>query len=121
MHNVLSLANCRKTSQDVAWRFSCFDTLFLHGFWKKLVFLLDSDSSLQLSYSVRDFSSFKLNYLVHKLAITDPKIISKALASPKDFSDIVHKKKDDQGDSFWVAKQIIEEHEISSIFENYLL
>ena len=75
MNNVLALANSGRTSQDVVWRSSCFDSLFLHGFWKKLVFLLDADSSLQLCFATKDAGSFKLGYMVHKLAVTDPKVI----------------------------------------------
>ena len=75
MNNVLALANLGRTSQDVIWRHSCFDSMFLNGFWKKLVFLLDADSSLQLSFATKDIASFKLGYLVHKLSVNDPIVI----------------------------------------------
>ena len=49
---------------NFSYRNECFDSLFMQGFWKKLTFLLDTDSSLELSLAVGDFDSFRLNYLV---------------------------------------------------------
>jgi hypothetical protein len=43
-----------------SWRF-----LFYLGFWKKLVYILDSEASLQLCYSIGDFYNFKIVYMVH--------------------------------------------------------
>ena len=93
MNNVLALANSGKTSQDIVWRTSSFDSMFLNGFWKKMVFLLDADSSLQLTYATKDFASFRLSYLVHKLGITDPKVIKEAASSDTAFGTLVKKQK----------------------------
>ena len=48
MHNVISLAGTCLEEQvrGHAFRQSCFETLLLHGFWKKLIYMLDVDSSL---------------------------------------------------------------------------
>jgi len=52
MHNVLALVDKNLMNLDnhgidsINAKDTCFDTLFLNGFWKKLVFLLDIDSSL---------------------------------------------------------------------------
>lgn len=76
MHNVISLASsCGQTERGIAYQQGCFETLFLHGFWKKLIYLLDVEASLQLCMATQDTESFKLNYLVEKLGIKDPKVI----------------------------------------------
>ena len=48
MHNVISLANsCMTGERDgEAIRSGCFETLFMHGFWKKLIYMLDVNDSL---------------------------------------------------------------------------
>lgn len=73
MHNVISLASsCGETDKGHAFRSAgCFESLFLHGFWKKLIYLLDVDGGLQLCAAVRDEESFKLNYLVEKLGVNN--------------------------------------------------
>ena len=44
----------------------------MHGFYKKLIYLLDVNGSLQLCSVVHDDKNFKLNYLVEKLGVNDP-------------------------------------------------
>ena len=72
MHNVISLidGNFLKIDENgkdsLSLRENCFDFLFIQGFWKKLVFLMDSDSSLELCKAMGDHESFKLMYLVYK-------------------------------------------------------
>lgn len=96
MRNVLSLVNCTKLEQSLSWKESCFDSLFLQGFWKKLVFLLDSHSSMELCLATNDLASFKIIYLVHKLGLSDPVIMKEALDSNESFWHLL---KDDKGTS----------------------
>ena len=77
MHNVLSLVEKDFLKLDEQGRDSinlkdnCFEHLFLQGFWRKLVFLMDVDSSLQLCKTMNDRESFKLLYLVYRCGIKD--------------------------------------------------
>jgi len=41
--------------------------------------------------SVKDFDSFKLNYLVYKKSVTDAKVIQEVLASDKKFEEMITK------------------------------
>ena len=90
MHNVISLAGSCLSEQvrGHAFRQSCFETLLLHGFWKKLIYMLDVDSSLQLSMAYGDDESFRLNYLVEKLGISDPARVQEALGSAEKFHEL---------------------------------
>ena len=67
----------------------------MHGFWKKLVYLLDVDSSLQLSLALGDNKNFKLNYLVEKLGIKSLKKVNEAVedATNSSFSKVVKEAK----------------------------
>ena len=73
MHNVISLASTCISDADRGFSLqrSCFEPLLLHGFWKKLIYMLDVDSSLQLCMAFDDDESYRLNYLVEKLGISD--------------------------------------------------
>ena len=53
--------------------------------------MLDVEGSLQLCMAFGDDDSYRLNYLVEKLGISDPKTVQKALSSPKKFHDVVSK------------------------------
>ena len=46
-------------SKKECWRF-----LFYLGFWKKLIYIMDSMASLSLCYSVGDFYNFKIIYMI---------------------------------------------------------
>lgn len=43
----------------------CWRYIYYLGFWKKLVYIMDTHSSLQLCYSVKDFENFKTVYLIN--------------------------------------------------------
>jgi hypothetical protein len=70
IHNVLSVIDVTKLQEidvdPLGIRENSFDQIFLGGYHKKLLFLLDSDSALQLAYATGDFTNFKLLYLVYK-------------------------------------------------------
>ena len=91
MHNVISLASTciEEGKRGFAFRESCFETLLLHGFWRKLIYMLDIDSTLQLCMAFRDDENYKLNYLVEKLGISEPAIIKEALGSSEKFHSLV--------------------------------
>ena len=88
MHNVISLASSfgKQNERGLAFKEGCFETLFLQGFWKKLVYMLDVDSSLQLSMAVFDYQGYKLNFLVEKLGISDLIAIEQALHDHNKFN-----------------------------------
>ena len=90
MHNVISLASTciDESKRGLAFRQSCFETLLLHGFWKKLIYMLDVDGSLQLCMAFGDDQSYRLNYLVEKLGISDPAKIQQALNSHEKFHEL---------------------------------
>ena len=96
MHNVLSLAGNGSIGRSVAFREQCFDSLFLQGFWKKLVFMVDPEASYQLCFAMRDFESFKLNYLVERLGITDSDMIRSAVSDSKVFATALFANENDQ-------------------------
>ena len=89
MHNVLSLAGQGQINRSLAFKEKCFDSLFLQGFWKKLVYMLDPQSSYELCLAMQDYESFRLNYLVEKLGITDPETIKNSVASAYHFTQSV--------------------------------
>jgi hypothetical protein len=99
MHNVLSIIEKDFLKLDengrdsINLRDNCFDYLFLQGFWKKLVFLMDVDSALELTKSVGDRESFKLLYLVYKCNIKDGAEIKEIIANceSKDFHELTQK------------------------------
>ena len=97
MHNVLSLAGNGSVGRSVAFREQCFDSLFLQGFWKKLVFMVDPETSYQLCFAMRDFESFRLNYLVERLGISDSDTIRNAVADSQVFATVLFAKKNEQG------------------------
>jgi hypothetical protein len=41
----------------------CFTGLYNHGFWKKLLYLMDYSSALTVASNFADFASFRLIYL----------------------------------------------------------
>lgn len=49
-----------KVASNDCWRF-----LFYLGFWKKLIYIMDSIASLKLCYSIGDLNNFKIVYLVN--------------------------------------------------------
>jgi hypothetical protein len=77
IHNMFSLVNPHMLEQaktedlDIDDKtksitgIECWRYLFYLGFWKKLVFIMDSHSSLQLCYSIGDLENFKIIYMVH--------------------------------------------------------
>jgi len=60
----LRIASDGSASLDL--RSTCFDTLFLTGFWRELLYILDADSALQVAYAFGDSQSFDLLYKVYK-------------------------------------------------------
>jgi len=73
-HNMLSLVSPQMIQQqktedmpkeDIMSKLECWRMLFYLGFWKKLIFILDSMTSLKLSYTIRDFKNFKIVYLLY--------------------------------------------------------
>ena len=76
MDNVLSVIDSsflkvNEMGKDtIGFKNSCFETMFLQGFWKKMLFLIDVDSALELALTMRDLDNFKLLYLVYKKGIT---------------------------------------------------
>ena len=90
MHNVLSLAGQGNIERSSSFREQSFDSLFVQGFWKKLVFMLDPDSSCNLCYAMQDYESFRLNYIVEKLGKTDPDVIKGALVNEEKFAELIH-------------------------------
>ena len=91
MHNVITLASTCITDTDRGYSFqkSCFEPLLLHGFWKKLIYLLDIDSRLQLCMAFGDDEGYRLNYLVEKLGVNDGEEIKEALKSNEKFYSLV--------------------------------
>ena len=61
----------------------------MHGFWKKLIYIIDVDASLQLCAAVRDVDSFKLNFMVEKLGTNNAKTIDEAIKDVKKFESLV--------------------------------
>lgn len=51
-------------------------------------------------------ASFKLCFMVHKLAITDPKMISQVISSDAEFNRILNAKEVAKDEPFYLAKQI---------------
>ena len=52
--------------------------------------MVDSDSSLELCLAMCDYQSFRLNYLVEKLAITEPaELVKSAVADFETFAQLV--------------------------------
>ena len=52
------------------WRF-----LFYLGFWKKLIYIMDTFSSLKMCYSIGDLNNFKIVYLLnYRSNLTDEQI-----------------------------------------------
>lgn len=100
MHNVLNVIDqqflkVNEVGKDlIGIKDQCFEPLFLQGFWKKILFLIDVDSALELALTMRDFVSFKMLYLVYKKGVTDGKEIAKYLmpmgAQKKDFYKDIH-------------------------------
>ena len=70
MHNVLSIVlsshDAKHDRAGTQWREACFESLFMLGFWKKLLFLVDAESGMQLAWACNDASAFKLLFLVNK-------------------------------------------------------
>ena len=96
MHNVLSLAGNGSIGRSVAFREQCFDSLFLQGFWKKLVFMVDPEASYQLCFAMQDFESFRLNYLVERLGISDSDTIRSAVADEQAFATVLFANENDE-------------------------
>ena len=99
MHNVLSIIEKDFLKVDdygkslLNLRDNCFDQLFLQGFWRKMVFLMDAESALELTYATSDQESFKLLYLVYKCGVKDSEVIKNIIGSSdlKAFGDMLSK------------------------------
>ena len=48
--------------------------------------MLDPEASYELCLAMQDLESFRLNYLVEKLGITDPEVIKNAVANADQFN-----------------------------------
>ena len=57
LHNVLSMVGAAKGGR---WIDSCFESFFLQGFWKKLVYLMETERCVELSWAMGDSVSMKL-------------------------------------------------------------
>ena len=51
--------------------------------------MLDAEASYELCLAMQDFESFRLNYLVEKLGVTDPQQIQAAVSNTENFNDLV--------------------------------
>ena len=51
--------------------------------------MLDAEASYELCLAMQDFESFRLNYLVEKLGVTDPQQIQAAVSNKENFNDLV--------------------------------
>ena len=74
VHNMLTLIDPKMIEQQKTeevdfssklinvewWRY-----IYYLGFWKKLIYIMDSHSSLELCYSIGDFENFKMVYLAN--------------------------------------------------------
>ena len=59
----------------------CWKYLFYLGFWKKLVFIVDSMNSLKLCYTTGDLQNYKIVYLMYYRELDDEQV--KQLAQDK--------------------------------------
>jgi hypothetical protein len=100
----------------MTWKSQNFDILFLSGYWKKIAFLLDTESGLELSLAMGDFTSFKIIYLAKKAGINDPIRIEKSIKDDRDFSKILKevKNKDHQND---FAEEMSTSAKLTAIFK----
>eukprot|EP00347_Sterkiella_histriomuscorum_P003774 403362997 len=120
MHNVLSLVEKdflkidEQGNDTMNLRDNCFDHLFLQGFWRKLVFLMDSDSSLQLCKAMNDKESFKLLYLIYRSGIKDGKEIREIIQNRDNqyFDQLIKK------DVNKLSKLMAQEISISDLISN---
>ena len=91
MHNVLTLANFGQGSRnpkEVSYRDQCFEGLFLEGFWKKLIFVLDVENSLQLSFIMeQNNKNMLLNYLVEKMGLKDQTQIGRLMSDTHELKE----------------------------------
>ena len=79
--------------------------------------MLDIDGSLQLCMAFGDDDSYRLNYLVEKLGISDPQIVQAALSSDQNFHKFVLKSIEVDGSAtVWdaYAKELIYREELKS-------
>ncbi|CDW90518.1 lupus brain antigen [Stylonychia lemnae] len=127
IHNVLQLVEKDFLKLDeqgkdtINIKDNCFDNLFIQGFWRKLVFLMDTESSLQLCKSMGDRESFKLLYLIYRCSIKDPILIRSALSgSSYEFEQYI--KQDVNQQTQILAGEVLVQDEIETfreIFSNY--
>lgn len=87
IHNVLCLVGSGK-GKKYNWINSCFESFFLQGFWRKFVFLLDTQQGIELCWAMGDISSLKLNFLVNQLGMSDPILTRQAILHPNKFQEI---------------------------------
>ena len=63
------------SEQDAKARNECWRYLFYLGFWKKLIYVMDSMASLKLCFSIGDLTNFKIVYMIHyREYLTDDEI-----------------------------------------------
>jgi hypothetical protein len=91
MHNVFSFLSREQTESSIEWREACFEGLFLQGFWKKLVHLIDGDASMQLCFAMRESYMLKIQYLVHVAGISDASKITECIRNRKAFNLVLEK------------------------------
>lgn len=92
IHNILNLVDPTVLSQQCtedldenskllgadSWRY-----IYYLGFWKKLVYLMDTHNSLKLSYSIQAFDDFKTVYLVFYRSELDNEVIKNMISDPQ--------------------------------------
>lgn len=89
VQNVLNLVGSQFDAKNQWWIEKSFDGFFVQGYWKKLVFMMQSDSSIELSWAMSDTQSLKLQFLVQQAGISDPEKLKSLMENNSKFSKIL--------------------------------
>ena len=114
MHNVLIAAGLTHNSRTKETTEQCFESLFLQGFWKKLVYMIDVESSQQLCYALGQVKNYKLNYMVDVLGVKEKQRVIKAYFDHGSFKSLVLEEskefRDFEEDKFVDRKPDVDSH-----------